>query len=377
MTTRRKQAVAAASHPLADASVLQQVFSVVPGHWLFLGAVCREWRDAYAELADQQVFSIDHHLDDQLVTCGSTSTLYSAAVASPATARLASKSGLKICTNKNVQVNAGAHANVQILAALRELGMPFGITLMKAAAASGRLDILQHLIIAQRCPKFKELSCYAARSGSIDMLKWLRTQKRCVFDRSTCAAAASGDRLAALKHLRSEGCDWNVATIAYDAVRAGSRGVIEWLQQQQDILIDAGVMAAAASAGQTAICDYLRSTGCDWNAEACYQTTIRGHVDALRWLRENGCPWNVSEVLHNAACFNYTDMIDFVMEQGEALSSELLTRALHAAGTRCQLQAAQSLKQHGAEWPAVLSHWCGNTLAWARAEGCTSPTRTP
>jgi hypothetical protein len=62
------------------------------------------------------------------------------------------------------------------------------------------------------------------------------------------------------------------------------------------------------------------------------------------------------------------------------LSAELLTSALNAAGAGGRLQVAQWLRQHGAEWPIVLRagrmRWTGESLAWARAEGCTSPTTT-
>jgi hypothetical protein len=59
------------------------------------------------------------------------------------------------------------------------------------------------------------------------------------------------------------------------------------------------------------------------------------------------------------------------------LNAELLTDALKLAGSRNKLLAAQWLRQHDAQWPAVLRHgaqqWFGDTLVWARAEGCTSP----
>jgi hypothetical protein len=42
-------------NPLKDTGILQQVFSYVPGHWLFLGAVCREWEAVYASITDQQL----------------------------------------------------------------------------------------------------------------------------------------------------------------------------------------------------------------------------------------------------------------------------------------------------------------------------------
>jgi hypothetical protein len=61
-------------------------------------------------------------------------------------------------------------------------------------------------------------------------------------------------------------------------------------------------------------------------------------------------------------------------------TGESLTAMLNAAGSHGHLAAAQWLRQQGAAWPAVLRvnrdyWWSGAVLAWARAEGCTSPTR--
>jgi hypothetical protein len=157
--------------------------------------------------------------------------------------------------------------------------------------------------------------------------------------------------------------------------------VVEWLRQEQGDEIRADVMMAAAGGGQTAMCKHLRSTGCDWNADACRRAAECGHLNTLRWLRESGCPCNVKKGCFGKARRGRTDILDFVIEQGAVLDAELLTRTLHRAGARSHLQAAQWLRQHGAQWPAVLSYgdapnvrqWSDDMIAWARAEGCTSP----
>jgi hypothetical protein len=61
-------------------------------------------------------------------------------------------------------------------------------------------------------------------------------------------------------------------------------------------------------------------------------------------------------------------------------SPAALADALNVAGSLDMLAVAKWLRQHGAEWPAVLRSplyddpWRGETLAWARAEGCTALT---
>jgi hypothetical protein len=81
-----------------------------------------------------------------------------------------------------------------------------------------------------------------------------------------------------------------------------------------------------------------------------------------------------------AADYGCTDILDFVLEQAEVLDAELLTDTLNYVGSFYRLPVVQWLRQHGAEWPAVLGfgrrychQWGGETLAWARAQGCTAP----
>eukprot|EP00953_Heterococcus_sp_UTEX-ZZ885_P021905 12184-Heterococcus_DN1.PRE.2 len=340
--TQRQKHVPSVADPLRDAGILEQRVA------------------AYVNIADQQVRSVSLCRNtSKLLTCGTKTTLYSAAVASPTTVRLALSSGLEIADNKHLQQSAGLHADMPTLAVLRDLGLPLSYSVTQAVALSGRLEILQYVVDEQWCPKSNLLGYYAARSG-----------------------AARAGHLAALQHLRSEGCAWDAHYIACYAAESGSIELVEWIRQQQGIDINARVMAAAARADQTAMCEHLRSTGCQWDATACTAATKTGAISTLRWLREHGCPWLVRDVLREAADRGFTDALDYVLQQGEVLDAELVTAALNRAGTAGKLQVAQWLRQHGAEWPAVLGyteptyieHWSDEVLAWARLEGCASPT---
>jgi hypothetical protein len=377
-TRKQKQAVIEASNPLKDTGILQQVFAFLPGSWLFLGAVCSDWNAVYAAMADKRMPSISLYSNKKLVTFGTHTTLYSAAVASPATARLAWEWGLQLCIQKeSLQVIAGLHADVGTMTVLLELGMPLSETFANAVALAGRLNVLQFLLRQQLCPKPWFLCHYAARSGSIVMLKWLNKQSWCTFNELACEGAVLAGQLAALQHLRSEGCDWDADYIARYAASGGSIEVDEWLRQQEGIVIDAGVMSWAVGAGQISMCKHLRSIGCAWDASACTNAAGGGHLDVLRWLRANGCPWVVHDMCISAARSSRTDVLDYLIEQGEVLEAELLTDVLNLAGACNKLLSAQWLRQHDAQWPAVLKYralqWSGESLAWARAEGCTSP----
>jgi hypothetical protein len=281
------------------------------------------------------------------------------------------------------KLRAGLYADIETLVALRELGMPLSETVINAVALAGRLDILQHLLVEHQCPVTDELSYYAARSGSIPMLHWLRSRTQCQFGEITCEGAAEGGHLALLQQLCSDGYSWDNECIAHYAAVSGSIELAEWLRQQHDTVFDDEALASAAGAGQLAMCEHLLSIGCEWSEDACEQAVIHRSLDTLRWLRDRGAPWDVTEVLQLAACNNLTDILEYVIEQGEVLDAELLSKALNCAGTYNQLQAAQLLRQHGAQWPLVLGAgpspmacaqpWRGETLLWARAQGCTAP----
>jgi hypothetical protein len=342
-TRRQKQA---SCHPLKDTGILQHIFTFLPGSWLLLGAVCGEWKDSYAGIENQRVSSFDEDGRKKLVICGLKTTLYSAAVASPATARLACECGLQICSErKSLQLMAGLHADLEMLAVLRELGMPLSDTVVNAVALSGRLSILQHLVEEQQCPIPDAISCYAARSGSVSMLKWLTAESLSEFGCDTCFGAAEGGHLAALQHLCSEGCQRDDVFLASFAAKSGSIEVVEWLRLHQDLGTSAVSLSWAAGAGQTAMCEHLRTSGCAWDADACNHAAEGGHLGTLRWLRDNDCPWDVSEVCAKAACGGHTDILDYVIEHGEVLGAELLTKALNSAGACNKLQAAQWLRQ--------------------------------
>jgi hypothetical protein len=379
-TRGQKQALAAMSNPLRDAGLLQQVFSFLPGHYVFIGAVCREWKAVYAGMEDFQVRSLTSYVYTEVMNCDRNTTLYSAAVTSPAAAELARECGLRMHSNESLQLVAGQQADLATLIALRSMGIPLSKIVVQGVALSGRSNILQRLVTGQQCPTPGALGYYAARSGNISMLNWLRTEEVCEFDHYTCIGAAEGGHLAALKYLRSEGCVWNAEYIACDAAVGGSIEVVEWLRQQPGIHMNADVMAAAAGTGRVAMCQYLRSVGCEWNASVCNAAAAYGEVNMLRWLRERGCPCDVGEVCTTAARFGVSRIFDYVLEQGDVLSAELLTEALNCAGVHSHLQSAQWLRAHGAQWPAVLgddddypTQWSGESLAWARAQGCTSP----
>jgi hypothetical protein len=117
----------------------------------------------------------------------------------------------------------------------------------------------------------------------------------------------------------------------------------------------------------------------------CDYAASGGHVDLLRWLHETGCPWGFTYRCRHVARDGIIDILLYLQQQSDGTYwNELLTDMLNKAGCNNQLEAAKWLRQQGAEWPdnadplgqwgmpLAVDNWCGDTLAWARAEGCTN-----
>eukprot|EP00953_Heterococcus_sp_UTEX-ZZ885_P036949 19016-Heterococcus_DN1.PRE.6 len=266
-------------------------------------------------------------------------------------------------------------------------------------------------------PLPRGISTYGVKSGSIEMIEWLREQG-CGVGSTACAEAAAAGQIQMLEHLRATGCEWDEETSA-GAAKAGRTPVLKWLREQgcswdehtitedatysgsidclrylkeQGCVFHEGTMAIAAEGGFLDTCKYLRAEDCPMNEKACDLAARYGELNVLRWLRECDCPWAMPDVCIEAALNGCINVLQDLHEQLPAPTLLAYSSAmLNAAGSNKQLAAAQWLRQRGAEWPAVLSFedttgggdedeevvtrvWTGAALAWAREQGCTSPT---
>jgi hypothetical protein len=166
----------------------------------------------------------------------------------------------------------------------------------------------------------------------------------------TMEGAVRCNELAVVQFLRAEGCPWGL-----------------------------DMYCAVASRGHTDLCAYLYAAQCplDAGTAACDCAAMEGHSGTLRWLREHDFPWQADGLPLLAARGDSVDTMVALQQLGIVFDAELLTDMLNVAGVHSKLVVAKWLRQQGAEWPDVLQWteaWAGDALAWARAEGCTSPT---
>jgi hypothetical protein len=310
---------------------------------------------------------------------------------------------------------AAAGAHLPALQYLRDAGCDWAESACSAAAQHGHLTTLQWLH-ENGCPWYSDTICEdAAQRGNREMLLYLK-QQGCEFNELTIASAAWGGHLSLCQYLAAEGCPWHdtatelAATggqlstlrwlhdngcpwepeyICACAAAAGSIEVLQYLEQH-GCVCDAETMSSAASGGHTHICQYLLSEQCPWDASACVKAARGRHVDTLRWLHEHGCPWDVHDVRVAAVEGGRVATLEYLQQFEPAASAAQLTEMLSRAGydnelathggARPRLAVAKWLRQHGAEWPAVLKcgmhSWAGVVLQWARDEGCTNPVTT-
>jgi hypothetical protein len=122
---------------------------------------------------------------------------------------------------------------------------------------------------------------------------------------------------------------------------------------------------------------FFRAEGFTKDAALCTVAARAGNVECLRSLHELGYNWNDGEygrISSHAAAGGSAEVLAYLQQHGVVLTAEKLTDLLNTAGAAKKPDAAKWLRQQGAEWPPVLK-WPRKMVAWARANGCTSPTQ--
>jgi hypothetical protein len=407
-TRAQKKAAVDSAYPLCDLAVLDVVLSFLGcGQGLFITAVSSRWCTSYKRLAAlKEPNPSRQHV--HLSIC----TTYNAVFASPSRVRVAHDCGLLYTTDDEVyhklQRGAGKVADVATLQAAHELDLPYSEAVMQGAVESCSLEKLRWLHLEQRCALAADSTAMAAGAGGIQALRWL-LQRGCVLNESTSFRAASrANNLQVLQFLSNAGCPWQVCVTSaaaetgdlqqvqwlldhgaprdwrasWGAARGGALHILLWLQQQ-GFAFDESTMSNAASGNHVHVCEWLRAAQCPWDFTACNSAALNDALDALRWLHSNGCLWDTASLCRCAAIGvrDRTEMLEYLLQEGQFSDPARLSDALNSVGARGKLTAAQWLRHHGAQWPAVLRDtvmigrpWSAELLAWARAEGCASPS---
>jgi hypothetical protein len=339
-THTKKRSAAVISSPLLDFGILQNVLSYVgPGHYLFVAAISKWWKELYAALETQQLTVLSEYSRERVITCNPKS-------ASPSRVKLAHESELD-CTSEVYQCAAGRYADTAVLATVHKLGVKYTSTMIVVAARCSKLVEVQYLH-KQGCPwpsLDAQLLEGAASSGYFELVRWCYEQ----------------------------GCFWQcTASAASHAAKSGSIELVMWVLQQSGTHMN--VMKAAASKGHLPLCQYLRALGFDWDSRVTLEAAFHRHIDVLRCLIDNGCAWTGQIVCTAVNCYK-VEALTYLQELRLLNCTETLAELLNDAAACNKLAAAKWLREQGAEWPTApkWQQWSAEVLEWARAEGCPTP----
>jgi hypothetical protein len=333
--------------PLIQDGIVSTVLSFVgPGHWVYLALVSLKWLELYRRVCSQfeKKFYLNSHNDRWRLDywprsmarpfeISSTYTFFSATLGSSSRVELAHRYRCQLQHLSFLQA-ATKLADKHALLTARELGMP-------------------------QC----DAVVAAARRGDRDDVEWL------------------------LIHYHVGRCGARIVTAA---AASGSVELMAWLHSVGTVIRAASISTAAAKSGNLALCLYLASINCPWSEDALHEAVAHRHADVFRWLQANSALYEhsysvwrsvppTSSILNvYEAAAAAADELEWLAEHSPLPSASELTQLLHNAGSARQLSAAQWYRQHGAEWPAVLSRgWGGEVFDWARAAGCDAPLAAP
>jgi hypothetical protein len=333
------------SSALCDADLVSLVLTFLGRDAGLFAFANKSWRASYAELY------------------GAVRTSYAAVFSSPTRVEWVQSLGFRFRQTDRWQGWAsngdhlqwhrflGVHADLPTLQTASKLGLPLIGAELHGAVQSRQLNKVIWLYEKLHCgvPSDKLME-YAGAVGSVEILQWLVEQ----------------------------GGTLSPSTVPY-AARAGAVEVFELLQQQ-NVQFNVLAMQTAARYGRLPLIKWLRAAGCRWNSAVAARAAQGGHVEIVRFLHDNGCPWSNKLVCEYAVrADDSVPVLNYLAQLGALSEAAELTHALLYAGAHNNLAAAQWLRERGAEWPPVLyvnGHtWHSDVVAWARAQGCTSPLR--
>jgi hypothetical protein len=198
---------------------------------------------------------------------------------------------------------AARHGHTAVLQWLHDdAHMEVGETVTLLAAEGGWLETLQWAL-ASGCPASPRLAVAAVRHRHTHVLRWLVDGLRRPWVEDTdalcCQAAASVGDLPTLQYLRRSGCPWNAATCTA-AAASGHLTVLQWARST-GAKWDVATCTAAAEAGHLRVLRWLREP-CPWDEETTAALVRRGHLASAHWARDLGCPpGSLSEVAGSRA----------------------------------------------------------------------------
>ena len=177
--------------------------------------------------------------------------------------------GFHACYHKAKDEKCAIHCKTSYRTAFESvsrltLAVQSGLELVRVHYKAGRYASIEVLHEAQKTLglRFSTLVLRgAARSGHLSKLQWLVNEQNVLL------------------------CD----DTAEEAAENGSVGMMQWLHLKE-VAMTAAVMRAAAINNHMALTQYLRSIGTPWGNNLPQFVSESGHLDVLKHVLSDGCP---------------------------------------------------------------------------------------
>jgi hypothetical protein len=228
--------------------------------------------------------------------------------------------------------------------------MPWTASILSGAAESD-LAKLKWLRSKQRVPLPHDMLCRAAGAGKIEIVHWLEQKGFSLSVRTSFAAASTANNIPMLQYLHSKQCPWDDRT-------AGAAGAADDLQQLQ-WLLDHGAPLTAASANEAAkggavrVLSFLQGHGITFNRSTMAKAAGAGHLQLCQWLRAQQCSWDAS-ACNAAAAGAHLATLAWLREAGCAWDR----RACSSAAAGSHLEVLRWLREHGCPWDVTSVRRC-------------------
>eukprot|EP00953_Heterococcus_sp_UTEX-ZZ885_P026454 14279-Heterococcus_DN1.PRE.6 len=363
--------------------LVQNILGFVgPGQHLYIATISRHFSRCYEQVESYKVDAFDSEGRPKRIAVDAHTTRMSEVCKSWARIAEAADIGVPVLANRSFLQKVAARLLGHAAAAAKpgrhfDLGLPKEGYVACAAAVAGRAATVQWLMEEKHCTLQSTSSALAAVGGHLNVLIYLHkinfpfhpnTSMRAARN-DTCEAAAHGGHLSVLQWLYEQECPRDAAKLKHTAAATGQIHIMQWLLLRDGRNLLASVISKAASKGRLPMCKLLLKEGCQFNPYACHLAAQGGYLGVLQYLHEQGCPWVDYAVAVSSASTGRIDLMTYVL-QHTAVPGDLytLSNMMRVAGAHGHLAAAKWLKGN---------QWSGEVLAWAIAEGCTSPVYSP